>query len=356
MLKKDFFLLLLCFLTIETYCQDTSIVKNEKYFTDRKVYIDNLTDMINITPFIYAASNRFIFAANKKDIQYEPNEAPSIGLKLQHKWLGVCFTYGPKVIQNKEKGTSEYFNLVLNSYGKKIGFDIYYVGNKGYFVGNKKVMEDLNLKSQYLLRPDLQTKGIGFNTYYIFNHKRFSYRSSFVQNEIQKRSAGSFLLTFSGSYYKINADSSVVPTGYQGQIEYISQLRSGSFITAGILPGYALTLVGLKRFYATFSLSYGLMYQIQDYQARNGSKEEEIKRNLWLTRGLARISVGFNSKYFYCGISGVGDNYHIPLGSGNQLQYSIGNVMVFVGSRINMPKKFRKVSEIMDKVPILSEK
>ena len=62
---------------------------------------------------------------NKKAIQYEPNEAPSIGLKLQHKWLGVCFTYGPKGIQNNEKGTSEYFNLVLNSYGKKIGFDIY---------------------------------------------------------------------------------------------------------------------------------------------------------------------------------------------------------------------------------------
>jgi len=356
MIKVIIIIPILCFLVIKTNGQDTSYTQIGKYTMKRSDYIDNLTAMINITPFIYAASNRFIFAANKKSIQYDPNEAPSIGLRLQHKWLGVSFTYGPKAIQNKDKGTSEYFNIVFNSYGKKIGFDIYYIGNKGYFVGNKKVMEDLNLKSQYLIRPDLQTKGLGFNTYYLFNHKKFSYRSSFLHNEIQKRTAGSFLLTFSGSYYKINADSSVVPTGYQGQIENISQLRSGSFITAGLMPGYALTVVGFKRFYATFSLSYGVMYQIQDYQAKSGIKEDEVRRNLWITRGLARVSAGFNSKYLYFGVSGVGDNYHIPLGAGNQLQYSIGNVMIFVGSRIKMPKKFSKVSDLMDKVPLIAEK
>ncbi len=322
----------------------------------RSYYITNHTDKINVTPFLYFASNRFVFSAQKKSVQFTPNEAPSIGLKLQHKWLGFGITYGPKNIQDNEKGSSTYFNIVLNSYGKKQGFDMYYLSNKGYYIGNKKVNEDLKTTVPYVLRPDLETKGIGFNVYYIFNHNRFSYRSSFIQNEIQNKSAGSFLLTLSGSYYAIKADSSVVPNIYQSEIILASQIRTGMFYSAGLLPGYSFTLVGWKRLFFTLSFSYGLVYQIQQYEAEASNMEESVNRNLWISRGLARFSTGFNSTYFYCGISGMGDNYHIPLGSGNQLQYSIGSLQLFVGTRLSFPKKFAVISKSMDKVPLISEK
>lgn len=327
--------------------------KIENRLVNRNDYVTNLTDMINVTPFIYAASNQFVFAANKKSIEYRPNEAPSIGLKLQHKWLGFAFTYGPKRIQDAAKGTSAYYNFLINSYGKKSGFDVYYVSNKGYYIGNKKVMEDLNVTVPYILRPDLETKGVGFNAYYIFNNRKFSYRSSFIQNEIQRKTAGSFLVTLSGSYYAMKADSSVVLDIYHNQIELISQIKSGNFYTAGVLPGYAITLVGLKRFYVTFSLSWGPLYQIQSYTV--DKTDMKVSRNLWITRGLGRVSAGYNAPYFYAGFSAVGDNYHIPLGAGNQLQYSVGNLQVFIGTRLKFPKKWKPVSDWMDNMPLLSE-
>ncbi|MBE9517967.1 MAG: DUF4421 family protein [Bacteroidetes bacterium] len=38
---------------------------------------------------------------------------------------------------------------------------------------------------------DLRTNIIGLNVQYLFNSERYSYKASFLQNEFQKRSAGS---------------------------------------------------------------------------------------------------------------------------------------------------------------------
>jgi len=322
----------------------------------RNEYVKNLNGLLNVSPFIYAASNRFVFAGGGKKIDYSPNEAPSIGIKLQHKWLGVSFMWGPKNIQEEKKGTSTYYSFNLNSYGKTNGFDIYYTTNKGYYVDNKKVLQDLGINAPAIIRSDLHTIGAGLNAYYIFNHKKYSYRSTFIQNEIQKKSAGSFLTTVSCSYYSMGADSSVVLNIYHREVSRESQIMSGTFYSAGLMPGYAHTFVILKKFYATISISWGPLFQIQNYTIKDSIIEQDISRKIWITRGLIRAGIGYNSEKFYAGFSGVGDNYHIPLGTGNQLQYSVGNVQLFLGFRFVMPKKARFVSDWMDKVPLLSEK
>ena len=86
------------------------------------------------------------------------------------------------------------YELSLNSYGKRIGFNFVYQDAKN-FTGwhDYEGMERVNL-------PDglLKVKTLNLNAFYVFNSRRFSYPAAFTQSYIQRRSAGSFLMAFSG--------------------------------------------------------------------------------------------------------------------------------------------------------------
>lgn len=321
----------------------------------RKAHIINLTHQINITPFLYQASNRFSFSGGGKSTEFSPNEAPSLGIRLQHKWLGLAFMYGPRDFQAEEKGKSRYINFFLNIYGRKAGFDVHIMESWGYFIRNKLARDDIRSTFNYPLRPDLSTVGVGLNGYYLFNHNRFSLRSSFAHNEIQKRSSGSPVVTISVSYYQIKADSVIVPSVYRTIIPKMAQIRTGGFYTVGIMPGYAGTLIVAKRIYLTGVLSFGLMGQRQDFESGDKGNSQTIQRSVLLSRGMARIGVGYNAPYFYAGIAVVGDNYTIPLAGGSSLKYTVGSAQIMVGTRIQFPKKFQSVSDWMDRVPLLSK-
>lgn len=71
---------------------------------------------------------------------------------------------------------------------------------------------DQEFPAPYYVRPDIYEQIFGLTTLYIFNNKKFSYRSSLVQDERQLRSAGSLLAGAEGYYGLANADSALVPS------------------------------------------------------------------------------------------------------------------------------------------------
>ena len=203
----------------------------------RNIYVEDRTDHINAALFLYSSRNGFTLNS-RRNISFEPNEAIGYGIRLQHKWLGLAFSFAPKNIQEKRKGETDYTNFQLNTYGRKIGFDFYYMSYSGFYIENYRSFPVFNTyKESYPQRPDMNTSSIGANLYYIFNHNKFSYRSGFVQNEIQKKSAGSFLLTASAGYYAISADSSLVPELLYRNDMFRSRLKEGHFTSAGLLAG-----------------------------------------------------------------------------------------------------------------------
>lgn len=86
------------------------------------------------------------------------------------------------------------FELNLNSYGKRFGFDVIYQ-NAHNFTGwhDTDGMERVELPEDML-----SVKTLNVNAYYAFNSSRFSYPAAFSQSYIQLKSAGSFLLAVSG--------------------------------------------------------------------------------------------------------------------------------------------------------------
>lgn len=81
------------------------------------------------------------------------------------------------------------FELGFKSYGRKFGAEVLYQNCKS-FMGTATFGNQL----PYEIESGLGNQQIfTLNTYYVFNHKKFSYPAAMTQNTIQKRSAGSFL-------------------------------------------------------------------------------------------------------------------------------------------------------------------
>ncbi|MBQ8046584.1 MAG: DUF4421 family protein [Prevotella sp.] len=91
------------------------------------------------------------------------------------------------------------YELNINSYGNKFGFDVVYQQAKNFkgwmdFGVNGEWIRDDRID---LPRDMLTLRTLNVNAYYAFNNRRFSYPAAFSQSYIQVRSAGSFMIAAS---------------------------------------------------------------------------------------------------------------------------------------------------------------
>lgn len=124
----------------------------------------------------------------KAEMEADRKATLSVGVS----YLGVSLS----AALNPAKMMGKYrdFELNLNSYGRRFGFDFIYQDAKNYTGWyDQEGMDRIEL-------PDgmLKVKTLNLNAFYIFNSRRFSYPAAFSQSYIQRRSAGSFLLAASG--------------------------------------------------------------------------------------------------------------------------------------------------------------
>ena len=122
--------------------------------------------------------------------EMEANRKMTLSVGVNYLGLSLSASLNPAKLMGKYHD----FELNLNSYGRRWGFDIIYQDAKN-FTGwhDYEGMERIEL-------PDgmLSVKTLNLNVFYVFNSSRFSYPAAFSQSYIQRRSAGSFLLAASG--------------------------------------------------------------------------------------------------------------------------------------------------------------
>ena len=132
----------------------------------------------------------------KSEMEADKKTTLSVGVT----YLGVSLN----VALNPAKLMGKYhdYELNLNCYGRRFGFDVAYQDAKN-FKGwyDQKGMGRITL-------PDgiLSVKTLNVNAFYVFNNRRFSYPAAFSQSYIQRRSAGSFLLAASGQGQNAKVD------------------------------------------------------------------------------------------------------------------------------------------------------
>lgn len=273
-------------------------------------------------------------------LRYKPNTTLNMGVGATYKWATLNLAYGFGFLNpDHGRGKTRYLDLQFHSYGRKVTVDVLGQFYRGFYLSPKGQATEPN---EYYRRPDLRVRAAGASVQYIFNHKRFSYRASFLQNEWQKRSAGTFLIGVELFAGNVAADSSLIPTAVNATDVDIRRVR---FIEFGPNAGYAYTYVYKEHFFLTgagsLSLDVGFNTLINDERK---SRATGINPNT-----LFRFSGGYNSDVW--AVSMLYTSSAMRLASRNLEAGTLlrtGNVRLIFTYRFRPGKKVREYLKVID--------
>lgn len=116
----------------------------------------------------------------------------TLSMAVAYRGLGLSLAVNPAKLVGKSKD----YELNLNSYSNRYGFDVVYLASKTYHGHQEMGGERIDID-----RGQVSQKALNLNFYYAFNHRRFSFPAAFSQSYIQRRSAGSWMVgaSFDGS-------------------------------------------------------------------------------------------------------------------------------------------------------------
>ncbi len=276
-------------------------------------------------------------------LRFQPNGQYDVGISINSKFASFLVNSGVSITNkdNAIKGKTNYKDYQFNLYGRKSTVDASLQTYQGFYVQNSAKYDNfINTRLMpYDVRPDIFVYALSLNHYYLFNNRKFSYRSSFAFTERQKKSAGSFLCGGYLSVFGVNARYSMVSESFSQYFNPSSNVINGTVFNFGLNLGYIYTLIIKKKFHATLSLVQGLGTAKTSTTAENNSRYEgnfrlSTKQNL-------RIALGYDNEKFFWGTMGMFDFYHFDDKSRTTFNYSYGKFRVFAGYRFSVEKQQR---------------
>jgi hypothetical protein len=337
-MKKHFILLFIIVGSLNSYSSEKiKLFPEQKVINYDTTKVVDLTHKLNIyTGFIGKIHS---IELNNSDInqklKLEPNGKTSIGIGFNYKWLGLGVGFSPGFMNtdNDIYGNTDRFDTQLNIYTRKFGVDAYFQYYNGFYLKNPTDFMVWEQES-FPLRSGLQSYSFGVSTYFFTNYKKFSYKAAYTRNQIQKRSAGSFIY---GAYFNANvakASGGFVPAELPDSLGNYFNLDAYITNSFGGSVGYTYTVVFLKRMYFNVSLAPAIGYRNSDFKY----DDQNTRNDLELTYSLSsRFALGYEGKHIYAGLTFVSitDSYEYEAIS---ISSSIGNVRFTIGKRFNTGK------------------
>lgn len=223
------------------------------------------------------------------ELNYKTNLKLNMGIGATYNNFTANLAYGFKFLnKDKGKGTTKGLDLQIHMYPNNWAIDLLAAFIKGYHL-DPKDNNGLNLVNFYQ-RPDLTRNVAGIAMFRVANANKFSYRAAAIQNEVQARSAGSFLYGGEAYYGSIKSDSALVPPRVNAIYEQ-DGINKYHLFSIGPGIGYAYTLVIKTHFFITGSLiaSADLNFSSEE---KTGSKQTKVSI---IPGGIFKASAGYNS-------------------------------------------------------------
>lgn len=266
-----------------------------------------------------------------QSITFAPKPTYRVGPYVGWRWIFLGYTFDLKNLNTSKRKTE--FDLSL--YSSLFGIDLYYRKTGDDYRIREASLSDGNKNQELKGVPfsGLSVSIKGFDVYYIFNHKRFSYPAAFSQSTNQRRSAGSPLIGigYTAHNLKLNSEklkevveSATDKDGNNVKLDsglMFKQVRYSSYSVSG---GYAYNWVFARNWLFAASLSMALAYK-----KSNGDLESEKSSfaiggfyfddiNL---DGIGRFGVVWNNTKYYAGMSTIIHSFNY-----RKSQFSTNNV------------------------------
>ena len=335
------FLLLLVFTAKRSGAQQDTKPEVPPLVTYDSIYIAGYTHLFTARLFLLFENASLLINPAESEISeivYRPNVNVRIGIAGFWKWLGVGLSIdNPFYKTNRDRyGKTTTLDLRVNVYGREFAGEMFLQNYKGFYISSPEKTDDVH----YIL-PDMQTFSFGLAGYWIYNASRFSIRAAFIQNERQKKSAGSFMIRPAFLYYSISSDHGIIPAEIidKYHIPSSNQIISGKFYSLGLSPGYVYTLVFLKNFYITAAAFPGLAGLYSVYKDEH-TDYSHFEFNFQLS---GRIVIGYNSKIWFLGCAVQTGFNEIPDKLSNSLfSYDVAQIRLWAGTRFDIFRRRKK--------------
>lgn len=266
-----------------------------------------------------------------QSITFTPKPTYRVGPYIGWRWVFLGYTFDIKNLNTSKRKTE----IDLSLYSSLFGVDFYY----------RKTGDDYRIREAHLsdntgtheLRgvpfSGLSASIKGFDVYYIFNHKRFSYPAAFSQSTNQRRSAGSPLLGIGYTTHNLKLDTEQLKAIVESQTDsngntlqldsglMFRQVRYSSYSVSG---GYAYNWVFAKNWLFAASLSLALAYKQSDGDiderkstfAIGDFNFDDINLD-----GIGRFGIVWNNTKIYAGMSTIIHSFNY-----RKSQFSTNNV------------------------------
>ena len=220
---------------------------------------------------------------NKQTMKFAPRPGFRLGGYVGWKWIFWGYNVDLNGLIGGEKhNKKQKLSFDFSFYTSKVGLDLYYrrTGNNFECTNLNHIFNNERPRPEGLSNSfnalDIQTRG--FNLYYIFNHRRFSYPAAFAQSTMQRKSAGTFKLGFSFTHHRATMDESKISELLLPYIEPTILFNTVKYNDYALNFGYAYNWVFAKNWLFAISLSPGLAYNVTFYNAdkiEDGSNTEK---------------------------------------------------------------------------------
>ena len=283
-------------------------------------------------------------AGKNNDLQYRPNTTLNMGVGATYHNFSLNLAYGFGFLnQDKEKGKTKYLDLQGHFYPNKWAVDWFGELYKGYYLHPKGFAA--TGAGNYYTRPDAKVTLFGIAAYRVMNAAKFSYNAAIIQNEWQKKSAGSLLLGAETYYGVMKADSAWVPSALKNNYAQ-SGINTIKFFSFGPGVGYAYTLVVDQHVFIMGSLALNLNLGFST-EAGTAAKSNKIALN---PESVFRMAAGYNSSTWNLSANWVGNRLPITgKSSTNNYLVETGNYRIILAKKIMPGPKLKKPLSKIDR-------
>lgn len=306
---------------------------------------------------LYTLSNK-----EGQSITFAPDVSYRLGPYVGWRWVFLGYTLDLKNISlNSEHTNKTEFSLSL--YSSMLGVDLFWrqTGNDYHVrrlnLGNSNVSTSAINGAEF---DGVKASIKGFNLYYIFNHRKFSYPAAYAQSTVQRRSAGSALAGIGYTRHTLEVDweafeqmaiQRLKPNG-GGSNLVNNSLKFGTikYSDISLSGGYAYNWVFAKNWLLNISLSAALAYNQSSseversstssdgttgsYPASNTTKDFSF--NNFNIDGIGRFGLVWNNTHWYAGASAYLHTYNYKKDRFST-NNSFGSINIYVG--VNFGRK-----------------
>ena len=275
----------------------------------------------------------------KISLKYRPSNGYVVGVGFNYKFLGINIgTIFPFAQPDASRyGKTKYLDLQSHLYLRIFTVDFYTGYYKGQYLANSASVLSSPKGSETYLRGDIMTYSGGFGVYANLNPTKYSVRAPFLQNELQKKSAGQPTLGFELYWVGSVADSSFIPskmtnTNFFDGIDF----NKWRFYSINLTGGYAYTFVIRKKFFMTAGVNGSL--GIGEYQLSrvDGARMISIFPNFSINQ---KLGMGYHFDRIFVGMSLANFQYFTPTPVKETfIRWETGNLRFNISYQLSLKK------------------